>query len=106
MEKEVKKEKEKLKVNKGYKKSKTVNWESFKDFKKLKKDEEIKKANESVKDLLEIEIIDPDGKIIKEQVKYEHKITKEFSKKRVENSHNEYTKAKEFFVNHKSDEDE
>ena len=27
------------------------------------------------------------------------------SQKRVENSHNEYTKAKEFFVNHKNDEE-
>ena len=82
-----------------------MNWES-----NIEKEEEQKKnkdvsLKENPKDFLEIEIINKDGNIIKQNVKYEHKASKEFSKKREENSHNEYTKAKEFFVKHKNDEE-
>ena len=109
MENEVKKEnnneENSNKESKQLKKRKSVNWES-----NIQKEEEQKKnkdvsLRENPKDFLEIEVINKDGNIIKQNVKYEHKTSKEFSKKREENSHNEYTKAKEFFVKHKNDEE-
>ena len=55
-------------------------------------------------DFLEIEVINKDGNSIKEKVKYEKKESKEFTKKRVENMHDEYKKAKEFLNSHKNEE--
>ena len=111
MENEIKNENNKEEnVNKGMKKlksKKSVNWES-----NIQKEEENKKkkegkisSKENPKEFLEIEVINKDGNIVKENVKYEHKTSKEFSKKREEYAHNEYTKAKEFFVKHKNDEE-
>ena len=109
MENEIKNEKNKDEIiNKEYKKyksKKSVNWESKSDIKLEEKKEQVKISNGNNKDFLEIEVINKDGTINKENVKYEHKTSKEFSQKRIENSHNEYTKAKEYFINHKSDEE-
>ena len=109
MEEENKKENTKEEtVNKGYKKyksKKSVNWESNEEKEKENKKKEVTISNGDSKDFLEIEVIKEDGKVIKERVKYEHKTSKEFTQKREENSHQEYTKAKEFFINHKSDEE-
>ena len=105
IKKEKSREENDNKENKKFKKMKSVNWESNIHFEKLKIEEEIKISKENPKDFIEIEVINQDGKVIKEHVKYDHKTSKEFSKKRIENSHNEYTKAKEFFVNHENDED-
>ena len=108
MENEIKKENDKEEtVKKDYKKfksKKSVNWEANADKEKIKTEKKVEIPSDP-KDFLEIEVIKEDGNTIKERVKYEHKTSKEFSQKRVENSHNEYTKAKEFFVSHKNDEE-
>ena len=108
MENDIKKENNKEEtIKKDYKKfksKKSVNWEVNADNEKVKTEKKVEIPSDP-KDFLEIEVIKEDGNTIKERVKYEHKMSKEFSQKRVENSHNEYTKAKEFFVNHKNDEE-
>lgn len=108
MENEIKKENDNEEtVKKDFKKfksKKSVNWEMSPDIEKLKKEKKVEISNDP-KDFLEIEVINQDGNTIKERVKYEHKTSKEFTQKRVENSHNEFTKAKEFFINHKSDDE-
>ncbi len=101
MEKEAKENK---KDEKKFKKKKSVNWDSkIFDNKEQEKKPEVK-IGEGDKDFLEIEVINKDGNTIKERVKYERKESKEFTKKREENIHNEYTKAKEFLEQHKSEE--
>ena len=72
--------------------------------KEQEKKPEVKIGGEGDKDFLEIEVINKDGNTIKERVKYESKESKEFTKKREEISHNEYTKAKEFLATHKNEE--
>ena len=70
------------------------------------KDKEDNKINENNKnEYLEIEVINKEGNITKERVKYEHKSSKEFFQKRESLSHDEYTKAKEFLEHHKTDEE-
>ena len=49
-------------------------------------------------------MVNKDGNIVKQKVKYEPKESKEFVKKREEKMHDEYTKAKEFLENHKNEE--
>ena len=55
-------------------------------------------------DINEIEVINKDGNTVKERVNCESKESEEFTKKREEKTHNEYTKAKEFLENHKNEE--
>ncbi len=106
MEKEIKNEEKNMKKEyKKLKSKKSVNWESKKENEEKNKNDKVNTLNLNSKEFLEIEVINQDGNIIKEIVKYEHNSSKEFSEKRIENSHNEYTKAKEFFINHKSDEE-
>ena len=94
---------------KKFKKKKSVNWDKAQEIKnniakEQEKKPEVKVGGEVDKDFLEIEVINKDGNIIKERVKYESKESKEFTKKREEISHNEYTKAKEFLATHKNEE--
>ena len=93
--------------HKKYKKKKSVNWESKKLDDNKEHNDSVKKIenekNLNDKDFLEIEVINKDGSIKKEHVKYENKESKEFVKKREERAHNEYTKAKEFLENHKDE---
>ena len=100
---ENKEEKNEKKELKKLKSRKSVNWDS-----KIEKEEKKGKVNISninSNDLLEIEVINKDGNVEKEYVKYERRASKEFNQKREENSHNEYTKAKEFLASHKNDEE-
>lgn len=112
MEKE---EKEKINLEKKteekkFKKKKSVNWDSkltenLQNASKnqdKKPDEKLSAENE--KEYLEIEVINKDGNIKKERVKYDRKDSKEFVKKREEISHDEYKKAKEFLEQHKNEE--
>ena len=90
--------------HKKYKKKKSVNWESKQlDDKKDHNDSVKIKEDPNDKDYIEIEVINKDGSIKKEHVKYENKESKEFVKKREERAHDEYTKAKEFLKNHKDE---
>ncbi len=102
---ENKEEKSDKKDDKKIKKRKSVNWDSKIENEEKKKKENVNISNINSKDLLEIEVINEDGNIKKELVKYERKSSKEFNHKREENSHNEYTKAKEFLAKHKNDEE-
>ena len=96
------------KGEKQFKKKKSVNWESKLLLENTTKEEakkpEAKLSSDNVKEYLEVEVIDGGGNTIKERVKYESKESKEFVKKREENTHNEYTKAKEFVEKHKNEE--
>ena len=93
------------KEEKKLKSRKSVNWDSKIENEEKKKTGKVNISNINSKDLLEIEVINKDGSSEKEYVKYEHKTSKEFNQKREENSHNEYTKAKEFLESHKNDEE-
>ena len=111
MEKEYKESinEQKSTEHKNIKKKKSVNWDNVKSEDKnseqseKEKKSEIKDLNQNDKELLEIEVINHDGSTIKKHVKYEKKESKEFSKKREEKSHNEYTKAKEFVESHNNE---
>ena len=102
---ENKEEKSDKKELKKLKSRKSVNWDSKIENEEKKKLEKVNISNINSKDFLEIEVINKDGNVEKEYVKYEHKSSKEFNQKREENSHNEYTKAKEFLATHKNDEE-
>ena len=102
MENEIKK---KNSEEKKLKSRKSVNWDSKIENEEKKTSDKITISNINSKDLLEIEVINKDGSSEKEYVKYEHRPSKEFNQKREENSHNEYTKAKEFLESHKNDEE-
>ena len=98
------------KEEKKLKSRKSVNWDlkenEEKDKNTNEKDKEDNKINENNKnEYLEIEVINKEGNITKERVKYEHKSSKEFFQKRESLSHDEYTKAKEFLEHHKTDEE-
>ena len=86
---------------KKFKKKKSVNWEKVEE---QQKKPEVKLSPDNDKEYLEIEVINEDGKTIKEKVKYESKERKEFAKKREEKMHDEYKKAKEFLEKHKNEE--
>ena len=81
------------------KKKKSVNWDISNE---KEKKPEVKLSND--KDFLEIEVVNKDGNIVKQRVKYESKESKEFVKKREEKMHDEYTKAKQFLESHKNEE--
>ena len=101
---------EKKPGEKQFKKKKSVNWESKilenmdSATKEKEKKPEVKLSSDNDKEYLEIEVINKDGNTTKKRVKYESKESKEFTKKRGEKMHNEYTKAKEFLEKHKNDE--
>ena len=62
-----------------------------------KKDEEA--------DLIEIEVVEKDGTVVKKLVKNENKEDKEFQEKKKRAYHNEFAKAKEFMMKHKDEDD-
>jgi len=62
-----------------------------------KKDEEA--------DLIEIEVVEKDGTVVKRLVKNENKEDKEFQEKKKRAYHNEFAKAKEFMMKHKDEDD-
>ena len=93
---------EKEAKEKKIKKKKSVNWDTKvqnNDQKSQDKKDEGKSG-----EFLEIEVINKDGNTVKERVNCESKESEEFTKKREEKTHNEYTKAKEFLENHKNEE--
>ena len=93
------------KEEKKFKKKKSVNWEKLEENnKEQEKKPKVKLSPDNDKEYLEIEVINKDGDTIKEKVKYESNERKEFVKKREENIHDEYTKAKEFLEQHKNEE--
>ena len=102
---ENKEEKSEKKELKKLKSRKSVNWDSKTENEEKQEKEKVNISNINSKELLEIEVINKDGNVEKEYVKYEHRPSKEFNQKREENSHNEYTKAKEFLESHKNDEE-
>jgi hypothetical protein len=62
-----------------------------------KKDEEA--------DLIEIEVVEKDGTVVKKLVRNENKVDKEFQEKKKKAYHNEFAKAKEFMLKHKDEDD-
>ena len=56
-------------------------------------------------DLIEIEVVEKDGTVVKKLVKNENKVDKEFQEKKKRAYHNEFAKAKEFMMKHKDEDD-
>jgi len=56
-------------------------------------------------ELIEIEVVEKDGTVVKKLVKNDNKEDKEFQEKKKRAYHNEFAKAKEFMMKHKDEDD-
>ena len=67
--------------------------------------EKMPEKKDDVADLIEIEVVEKDGTVVKKLVRNENKEDKEFQEKKKKAYHNEFAKAKEFMLKHKDEDD-
>ena len=67
--------------------------------------EKMPEKKEDEDGLIEIEVVEKDGTVVKKLVKNESKEDKEFQEKKKRAYHNEFAKAKEFMMKHKDEDD-
>ena len=67
--------------------------------------EKMPEKKDEVADLIEIEVVEKDGTVVKKLVKNDNKDDKEFQEKKKRAYHNEFAKAKEFMMKHKDEDD-
>ena len=67
--------------------------------------EKMPEKKDDVADLIEIEVVEKDGTVVKKLVRNDNKEDKEFQEKKKRAYHNEFAKAKEFMMKHKDEDD-